>query len=72
MNAKWSPVFVLMENAEIPLVVLSVDVTVDLPWILKRGIAQVYCMDVSLRTLICKGKTGLLSKYCECVLCYRY
>lgn len=60
MNAKWSPVFVLMENAEIPLVVLSVDVTVDLPWILKRGIAQVNCMVVSLRTLICKGKTGLL------------
>lgn len=60
MNAKWSPVFVLMENAEIPLVVLSVDVTVDLPWILKRGIAQVNYMVVSLRILICKGKTGLL------------
>lgn len=52
MSVKWSPVFVPMENAEIPLAVLSVDVTVDLPLILKRGIAQVNCMDVSLITLI--------------------
>lgn len=51
MNAKCSPAFVPMENAEILLAVLSVDVTVDLPLILKRGTAQVNCMDVSLMAL---------------------
>lgn len=51
MNAKCSPAFVPMENAEIPLAVLSVDVTVDLPLILKRGTAQVNFMDISLMAL---------------------
>lgn len=47
MNVKWSPAFVPMENAETPLAVSSVDVIVDLPLILKRGTAQVNCVDIS-------------------------
>lgn len=60
MNVKCSPVFVPMENAEILLAALSVDVTVDLPLILKRGIAQVSRMGVSLVTLIWEEKAELL------------
>lgn len=41
-----------MENAGIPLAALSVDVTVGLHLILKRGIAQVNCINVSLIPLV--------------------
>lgn len=62
MNVKWSPVFVLMENAETPLAVLNADVTVDLPLILKRGTVQVSCMDLSLIALIWKRQNWIALK----------
>lgn len=69
MNVKWSPVSVLMENAETPLAVLNADVTVDLPLILKRGTVQVNCMDLSFIALIWKSKNWTTLKILWMLFC---
>lgn len=60
MNVKWSPVSVLMENAETPLAVLNADVTVDLPLILKRGTVQILMNAASLLIFVAKASVSIL------------
>lgn len=72
MNVKWSPAFVPMENAETPLAVSSVDVIVDLPLILKRGTAQVNCVDISHNFDLEKEKLDYFENTVNVLFCYRY
>lgn len=61
-----------MENAETPLAVSSVDVIVDLPLILKRGIAQVNCIDISHNFDLEKEKLDYFENTVNVLSCYRY